>query len=204
MKPPLRCFARRPTEVASPSRRSAAHLHRGNGKVSFGWYRVDLTLPERIASVPVTGSTVAFEIVVDDYAEVWADGKLPLGGSAAGTRPLRGSVQSVTRAHPAARDVRLVRERGERAFALPRRAAPLRGGDRVVVPRLGEAPRRLAAPRTRASRHARRGAEARRERQPLRCGCSRSARACCCRSSSAEAGSAGPARSPPGRHRSYW
>ena len=56
----------------------ALERRRGNGKVSFGWYRVDVTLPERIGSVPVTGSTVAFEIVVDDYAEVWVDGKLPL------------------------------------------------------------------------------------------------------------------------------
>jgi gluconolactonase len=56
----------------------ALEQRRGNGKVSFGWYRVDLTLPERIGSVPVAGSTVAFEIVVDDYAEVWVDGKLPL------------------------------------------------------------------------------------------------------------------------------
>jgi hypothetical protein len=51
---------------------------RGNGKVSFAWYRLDLTLPERVGSTPVAGSTVAFEVVVDDYAEVWVDGKLPL------------------------------------------------------------------------------------------------------------------------------
>ncbi len=56
----------------------ALEQRRGNGKVSFGWYRVDLTLPERIGNVPVAGSTIAFEIVVDDYAEVWVDGKLPL------------------------------------------------------------------------------------------------------------------------------
>ena len=56
----------------------ALERRRGNGKVSFGWYGLDLTLPERVGSVPVTGSTVALEIVVDDYAEVWVDGKLPL------------------------------------------------------------------------------------------------------------------------------
>lgn len=50
---------------------------RGPGRVSFGWYRLDFTLPERIGSVPVTGATVAFEVVVDDYAEVWVDGSLP-------------------------------------------------------------------------------------------------------------------------------
>jgi len=31
----------------------ALEQRRGNGKVSFGWYRVDVTLPERIGSVPV-------------------------------------------------------------------------------------------------------------------------------------------------------
>ncbi len=51
---------------------------RGSSKVSFAWYRLDLTLPEQVGSTPVAGSTVAFEVVVDDYAEVWVDGKLPL------------------------------------------------------------------------------------------------------------------------------
>jgi len=51
---------------------------RGSGRVSFAWYRLDLTLPERVGATPVAGSTVAFEVVVDDYAEVWVEGKLPL------------------------------------------------------------------------------------------------------------------------------
>jgi len=64
----------------------ALEARRGNGKVSFGWYRVALTLPERIGPVPVTGSTIVFEVVVDDYAEIWVDGKLPavLGQSGGG------------------------------------------------------------------------------------------------------------------------
>jgi gluconolactonase len=50
---------------------------RGNGKVSFSWYRFNVTIPERIGSVATAGSTVVFEIVVDDYAEIWVDGRLP-------------------------------------------------------------------------------------------------------------------------------
>jgi gluconolactonase len=50
---------------------------RGNGKVSFNWYRLKLILPEKVANLPVTGSTVSFEIVIDDYAEIWVNGKLP-------------------------------------------------------------------------------------------------------------------------------
>ncbi len=49
---------------------------RGNGKVSFNWYRINVTLPERIANVSVAGSSVSFEIVIDDYAEIWVNGSL--------------------------------------------------------------------------------------------------------------------------------
>ena len=33
--------------------------------------------PEKIANFETAGSTGAFEIVIDDYAEVWVDGKMP-------------------------------------------------------------------------------------------------------------------------------
>src|SRR5215472_9374463 len=61
---------------------------RTTGRVSFAWYRVDLTLPAQVGTLMVKGATVVFEIVVDDYAEVWVDGKLPFvlgqrGGSVA-------------------------------------------------------------------------------------------------------------------------
>ena len=49
---------------------------RGNGKVSFNWYRLRFTLPETVAALSVAGSTVSFEIVIDDYAEIWVNGKL--------------------------------------------------------------------------------------------------------------------------------
>jgi gluconolactonase len=49
---------------------------RGNGKVSFNWYRLRVTLPEAVAALSVAGSTVSFEIVIDDYAEIWVNGKL--------------------------------------------------------------------------------------------------------------------------------
>ena len=49
---------------------------RGNGKVSFNWYRLRVTLPQTVAAFSVAGSTVSFEIVIDDYAEIWVNGKL--------------------------------------------------------------------------------------------------------------------------------
>lgn len=53
------------------------------GKVCFAWYRTSVTLPERVGDLGVTGTTVVFEVVVDDYAEVWVDGVL---APALGTR----------------------------------------------------------------------------------------------------------------------
>jgi gluconolactonase len=48
-----------------------------NGRVCFNWYRIAVTLPERIGDTDVSGSTVVFEVVIDDYAEVWVNGELP-------------------------------------------------------------------------------------------------------------------------------
>lgn len=52
-------------------------MRRGNGRLSFNWYRINVTIPERVAGFDTRGSTVVFEIVVDDYAEVWVNGRLP-------------------------------------------------------------------------------------------------------------------------------
>jgi gluconolactonase len=48
-----------------------------NGRVCFNWYRTTVTMPERIGDTEVAGATVVFEVVVDDYAEVWVDGEMP-------------------------------------------------------------------------------------------------------------------------------
>jgi gluconolactonase len=48
-----------------------------NGRVCFNWYRIAVTLPDRIGDTDVSGSTVVFEVVIDDYAEVWVNGELP-------------------------------------------------------------------------------------------------------------------------------
>ena len=56
---------------------SALETRRSNGRLAFNWYRTKVTLPRRVAGFDVTGSTVVLELVIDDYAEVWVDGKLP-------------------------------------------------------------------------------------------------------------------------------
>jgi gluconolactonase len=53
-------------------------LRLGNGRVCFNWYRIAVTIPERVGDFDPTGATVVFETVVDDYAEVWVNGELPL------------------------------------------------------------------------------------------------------------------------------
>ncbi|PYV55431.1 MAG: gluconolactonase [Acidobacteria bacterium] len=50
---------------------------RSTGKICFNWYRIAVTVPEKIGAFDPTGSTVAFEIVIDDYSEIWVDGRLP-------------------------------------------------------------------------------------------------------------------------------
>jgi gluconolactonase len=47
------------------------------GRVCFNWYRTEVTIPERVGDLDPTGATVVFEVVVDDYAEVWVNGELP-------------------------------------------------------------------------------------------------------------------------------
>ncbi len=60
---------------------------RSTGRLAFNWYRTKVTVPEKIGAFDPTGSTLVFEIVVDDYAEVWVDGRLhyPLGQSGGAT-----------------------------------------------------------------------------------------------------------------------
>lgn len=63
---------------------------RTNGKLTFAWYRLRFTVPARIGSLDPTGATIVFETVVDDYAEVWVDGKLPIALGQTGGQLIKG------------------------------------------------------------------------------------------------------------------
>jgi gluconolactonase len=67
-----------PIEAASLEKRRSA------GRFAGQWYRLAIMLPKALGAVGVDGATVVLEVVVDDYAEVRVDGKLPLvlGGTA--------------------------------------------------------------------------------------------------------------------------
>jgi gluconolactonase len=49
---------------------------RGNGRLGFNWYRIKLTIPDRIGDFDPAGTTAVFETSLDDYAEIWVDGEL--------------------------------------------------------------------------------------------------------------------------------
>lgn len=58
-------------------------LRRGPGRVSFGWYRLHFTVPERLGDQSLASRALLLAVRLDDYAEVWVDGELarPFGGS---------------------------------------------------------------------------------------------------------------------------
>ena len=60
-------------EAIAPEALSA---RRGAGRLGFNWYRITVTVPQKIGDYDPAGKTVVFEAAVDDAAEVWIDGEL--------------------------------------------------------------------------------------------------------------------------------
>jgi hypothetical protein len=48
----------------------------GPGKFSIYWCRINITIPEKVNGKDVAGSQVWFRTTVDDYGEVWVNGKI--------------------------------------------------------------------------------------------------------------------------------
>ncbi|MCI0392021.1 MAG: SMP-30/gluconolactonase/LRE family protein [Acidobacteria bacterium] len=70
-------------EVINPNSLSD---RRSTGRICFNWYRIKITIPERVGAFDTIGSTVVFQTALDDYAEVWVDGEISryigqIGGS---------------------------------------------------------------------------------------------------------------------------
>ncbi len=73
-------------EAIGPTSLSA---RRSTGRLCFNWYRINITVPQRVEGFDPTGSSIVFETALDDYAEVWVDGELSrslgqMGGSVIG------------------------------------------------------------------------------------------------------------------------
>ena len=130
-----------------------------SGRVCFNWYRIDVTIPERVGTFDPTGATIVFEVTIDDYAEVWVNGEMPLALGLTGGQVVTGfnapNRVVLTRDAQPGRSVRHRRVRhqrpdlglaGELHLDAHRHARLLRTGARTPRPN-----------RVRARRHARTG-----------------------------------------------
>jgi len=52
------------------------NARRGNGRLSFNWYRLRLKVPATVGAFEAAGSSIYFETRLDDYAEIWVNGEL--------------------------------------------------------------------------------------------------------------------------------
>jgi len=51
-------------------------VRRSTGRLCFNWYRISITVPDRVGEFDLIGTTAVFETSLDDYAEIWVDGEL--------------------------------------------------------------------------------------------------------------------------------
>jgi gluconolactonase len=63
---------------------------RSAGRLAFNWYRLNVSVPARAGALDLSGATLVFEIVVDDYAEIWVNGQLPVTLGQAGGPLIKG------------------------------------------------------------------------------------------------------------------
>ena len=63
---------------------------RSAGRLAFNWYRLKITVPERIGAFDPTGSTLVFSTSLDDYAEIWVDSELPRAAGQSGGSVIKG------------------------------------------------------------------------------------------------------------------
>jgi gluconolactonase len=62
----------------------------GNGLVSFVWYKVEFTIPATIGKLNTAGATAVFEITIDDYSEIWVNGRQAQGFGQTGNGVIAG------------------------------------------------------------------------------------------------------------------
>jgi gluconolactonase len=63
---------------------------RSAGRLAFNWYRIKVTVPDRVGNFDPTGSTLVFATSLDDYAEIWVDGELPRAAGQSGGSVIKG------------------------------------------------------------------------------------------------------------------
>jgi hypothetical protein len=63
---------------------------RGPSRFSLCWYRIKVTIPEKVHGVDVSGTEVWFRTTVDDYGEVWVNGAIDLAFGRSGRGAVSG------------------------------------------------------------------------------------------------------------------
>lgn len=63
---------------------------KSTGLISAGWYKLEFTIPGNLASFDPSNSVLVFEIVMDDYAEIWVNGKLNKHYGQSGGQTIKG------------------------------------------------------------------------------------------------------------------
>jgi gluconolactonase len=56
----------------------------------MAWYRIKVTIPEKVADTDIAGSAVWFRITVDDYGEVYINGSIELAFGKSGRGAVSG------------------------------------------------------------------------------------------------------------------
>jgi gluconolactonase len=69
---------------------TALEERQGDGLLSVVWYKTEIVLPNKIGDIDVQGTTVVFEIVVDDYSEIWVNGTQAEAFGQSGNGPISG------------------------------------------------------------------------------------------------------------------
>lgn len=65
-------------------------MREGMGLISAAWYKVEVTIPQTIGKLNTNGTTAVFEITVDDYSEIWVNGKQQHGFGQSGNGVISG------------------------------------------------------------------------------------------------------------------
>lgn len=65
-------------------------VSRGAGSYCFGWYRIKITIPDKVAGKEFKGGPVWFGTTVDDYGEIFVDGEIDLAPGKAGRGAITG------------------------------------------------------------------------------------------------------------------
>ena len=74
----------------TPIEAGALAQRRGAGRLSFAWYRIQITVPAEVDGFSTQGANLVFETSIDDYAEVWVDGELPRAFAQSGGSMIKG------------------------------------------------------------------------------------------------------------------